>query len=65
MQRFISIGRKFFASADGATAMEYALLGGLIAVAIVVAVSGVGTGVNSLFSFVATQMAAAVGTSGI
>lgn len=38
------------------TAMEYALLGGLIAVVIVVAVGTVGTEVSRLFAFVKDQV---------
>jgi pilus assembly protein Flp/PilA len=64
MQRLTVFLREFVESDDGVTAMEYALLGGLIAVVIVVAVSSVGTGVNSLFTYVAGQMAAATAAGG-
>lgn len=64
MQRRTSIFRKFVESDDGATAMEYALLAGLIAAVIVIAVSGVGIGVSTLFTFVADQVAAAAATGG-
>ena len=63
MQSFIKILREFLDDTDGVTAMEYALLGGLIAVVIVAAVTSVGTGVSGLFSFVATQVATAVGSN--
>jgi len=65
MQKLIAILRKFSESDDGVTAMEYALLGGLISVVIVVAVSSVGTSVSTLFTFVAGQMAAAAATGGL
>lgn len=63
VQGFIKILRKFLECEDGVTAMEYALLGGLIAVVIVGAVSSVGTSLNVFFSFVADQVAAAVGST--
>jgi pilus assembly protein Flp/PilA len=60
MQRFMDTLRQFFECDDGVTAMEYALLGGLIAVVIVVAVGSVGTSLNVFFTFVADEVAAAV-----
>lgn len=63
MQRLTAILGAFVESDDGVTAIEYALLAGLIAVVIVLAVAGVGTGVNSLFTLVAEQVTAA--TNGI
>jgi pilus assembly protein Flp/PilA len=65
MQRFTKILRRFLECDDGVTAIEYALLGGLIAVVIVVAVSSVGTGTNALFAYVAGQMAAAATSAGL
>lgn len=65
MRQFIAILREFLESDDGVTAMEYALLGGLIAVVIVVAVTSVGTSVNGLFSFVANQVDIAATTAGL
>jgi pilus assembly protein Flp/PilA len=59
MLQFGEILRLFLESDDGVTAMEYALLGGLIAVVIVAAVGSVGTSVSGLFSYVALQVAAA------
>lgn len=41
--------RRFVADASGTTAIEYALLGVLIAVAIVAAVNQVGDGVRPMF----------------
>lgn len=65
MQRLTAFLREFVESDDGVTAMEYALLGGLIAVVIVVAVTGVGTGVNTLFTFVAGELSNATTTAGL
>lgn len=65
MQRLTGTPKRLFKAAEGATAMEYALLGGLIAVVIVVAVSSVGTSVNGMFSFVANKMAAAATSVGL
>ena len=59
MRELTRILGEIIESEDGVTAMEYALLGGLIAVVIVVAVGSVGTSVNGLFTFVANQVAAA------
>lgn len=64
MQRFMETLTNFFKCEEGVTAMEYALLGGLIAVVIVVSVASVGTSLNVFFSFVANQVAAAVIASG-
>jgi pilus assembly protein Flp/PilA len=61
MQGFMRALGEFLKLEDGVTAMEYALLGGLIAVVIVAAVSNVGASVSGLFSYVANQVAIAVG----
>ncbi|MDC7700357.1 Flp family type IVb pilin [Vogesella indigofera] len=52
--------RLFLLNEDGVTAMEYALLGALIAIVIVGAVTGVGTNVQALFLNVADQVEAVV-----
>jgi pilus assembly protein Flp/PilA len=65
MQRLTAILREFVEADDGVTAMEYALLAGLIAVVIVVAVTGVGTSVNTLFTFVAGEVSNAATTAGL
>ena len=44
---------------DGATAIEYALIAGLIAIAIVAAVTGVGTALKSNFNTISSSVAAA------
>ena len=44
----------------GATAVEYGLMVGLIAVAIIVTVAAIGVNLNDLFSFVQTELEGAV-----
>ena len=47
---------KLLSEEEGATAVEYAIMAGLIAVVIVTAVQLVGTNLNSLFESVQTEM---------
>jgi pilus assembly protein Flp/PilA len=44
--------RDLAADTNGATAIEYAMIAGLISIAIVTAVSAIGTGVSSMFAAV-------------
>jgi pilus assembly protein Flp/PilA len=46
----IGFGRRFLKSDSGATAIEYAIIAGMISVVIVTAVTSVGTTVNGLFT---------------
>lgn len=46
----------FFQEDNGVTAIEYALIASLIAIAIIVAVKAVGTSVTSTFNYVATKV---------
>ena len=48
--------KSFVANDDGATAIEYGLIAGLIAVAIVTAVTAVGTNLNTMFGKVNTSL---------
>jgi pilus assembly protein Flp/PilA len=48
--------KKFFKEEDGVTAIEYGLIAALIAVAIIVAVTAVGTSLNNTFTSVSNQM---------
>jgi pilus assembly protein Flp/PilA len=48
--------KSFLANENGATAIEYALIAGGVAVAIVTAVNGLGTKVTSLFNSVNSAM---------
>lgn len=47
----------FFTDQEGVTAIEYALLGALVAVAILVGVSAIGTNVEKLYNDVAAIVA--------
>jgi pilus assembly protein Flp/PilA len=53
MRRFIEI---FIADASGATAIEYALIGSLIAIVLVGALTALGTGLSSEFGEVSSAM---------
>ena len=53
MTRFIS---RFIANESGATAIEYGLIASLIAVAIIAAVTSVGTSLNATFTTVAGKL---------
>jgi len=53
MSKFVT---RFVKDESGATAIEYGLIAALIAVAIVTAVSGVGTALNTKFNTVATSL---------
>lgn len=50
MKSFIKALKSFAASKDGATAIEYALLAGLISVVIAAAVTTLGTTMNTVFT---------------
>ncbi len=52
MQRFL----KFIKEEEGVTAIEYGLIAALIAVAIIVAATSVGTSLDSLFTDVAGHL---------
>lgn len=47
---------------SGATAIEYGLIAALVAVAIIVALSALGTSLNALFETVSTELDAASGS---
>ena len=51
--------RTLACNSDGATAIEYGLIAGLIAVAIITAVTLVGTDLSGLFAGIAAQVASA------
>ena len=48
--------KKFFMDEEGAAAVEYALLVGLIAVVIIVAVQALGTKINSTFETINSKL---------
>ncbi len=49
--------KNFWKDEEGATAIEYGLIAGLIAVGIVVGATALGTNLNGLFDRVATRLA--------
>jgi pilus assembly protein Flp/PilA len=53
MKRLHRFASSFCADESGVTAIEYALIGALIAVVIALAVTSVGSALNSLFTSVA------------
>lgn len=53
---------RFFQDEAGASAIEYAIIAGLIAVAIMVGARVLGTGISDMFSSIATALPA-VGSS--
>ena len=53
MRKFI---QKFFSDESGATAIEYGLIAALISVAIITAVTAVGTNLSTTFNSVATAL---------
>lgn len=60
MSKFKDFLKNLFAHEEGVTAMEYALLGALIAVVIIGVVTDVGLNVQALFVNVADQVEAAI-----
>lgn len=52
--------QRFLRDEEGAAAIEYGLLAGLIAVAIVVTITAIGTNLNTVFGYVSTALAAVV-----
>lgn len=52
--------QQFLREDEGAAAIEYGLLAGLIAVAIVTTTGVIGTNLNTVFTFVSTALAAIV-----
>ena len=48
--------RRFFADTSGATAIEYGLIAGLIAVVIITAVKNTGTNANKKFQAIAANL---------
>jgi pilus assembly protein Flp/PilA len=53
MKRLHQLASSFCADESGVTAIEYALIGALIAVVIALAVTSVGSALNTLFTSVA------------
>lgn len=53
---------KFWQDEEGATAIEYGLIAGLIAVAIIVAVTAIGTDLSALFGRISAKLTGAATT---
>ncbi len=53
---------KFFRDEEGATAIEYGLIAGLIAVVIITAVTAIGTDLTSTFDAIADALPAGTGS---
>jgi pilus assembly protein Flp/PilA len=51
---------RFMKDEEGATAIEYGLIAGLISVAIIVAVTAVGTDLSAVFNAISTKLKAVV-----
>lgn len=56
MKKFKSAIQAFMADEDGVTAIEYGLIASMIGVAMILAATAVGTGVNNAFVAVATAL---------
>jgi pilus assembly protein Flp/PilA len=56
MHTYLQNIRAFIRDENGATAIEYALLAGLIALAIAVGAGALGTALNTKFNTLATQV---------
>lgn len=57
MKAMKSALKTFWSDEDGATAIEYALIAALIAMAIAVTVAAVGTNINALFTRISNCVA--------
>jgi pilus assembly protein Flp/PilA len=56
MSRFVAKLKKFVASEDGPTAVEYAVMLALIVIVCLTAIKSVGTNANATFTEVAAQL---------
>ena len=56
MRDLIGFGLRFLRNDSGATAIEYAIIAGMLSIVIVTAVTAVGTSVNTMFTSVATGL---------
>jgi pilus assembly protein Flp/PilA len=52
----IDLGLRFLRNDSGATAIGYAIIAGMLSIAIVTAVTAVGTSVNTMFTSVQTGL---------
>lgn len=56
MQKTLDLVRAFAREEDGVTAIEYGLLAALIAVAIILGATAVGSNLNTLFTNIGTKL---------
>lgn len=56
MGRFIQAAKRFVRDEEGVTAIEYGLIAALIAVAIITAVTAVGSRLDAVFDYISTQL---------
>ncbi|TAM06974.1 MAG: Flp family type IVb pilin [Paraburkholderia sp.] len=56
MQKTLDLVRAFAREEDGVTAIEYGLLAALIAVAIILGATAVGSNLNTLFNNIGTKL---------
>ena len=56
--------KRFVKDDEGATAIEYGLIAGLVSVAAITALGAMGNSLDSMFTFVSTQLDNAVTTGG-
>lgn len=64
LESFVAFARERMRDEKGATAVEYGLMVGLIAVAIIVAVTTLGTELSGLFGDIADELPGVGGTGG-
>jgi len=56
MGKLVTTVRGFWKDEEGVTAIEYGLIAALIAVVIIVAVTAVGTNLETIFNYIAGQL---------
>ncbi|MGB4360392.1 MAG: Flp family type IVb pilin [Rhodoferax sp.] len=62
MEKFVLATRRFMRDEEGVTAIEYGLLASLVAVAIIVGATNLGTGLDTLFTNIAACLGYGTGT---
>lgn len=61
MKKLMLATQKFIRGEEGVTAIEYALIAALIAIIAIVAMTNIGTGINTTFEAVVTALEGANG----
>ena len=56
MKKLLNMIRPFMKDEDGVTAIEYALIGALVAIAIIVGAGALGISLNSIFDAIADKV---------